>query len=147
MKRYFAYLEKRANGGLLDEGLCDWYDVTLDKPGRANLTPPAITATAHFYQDAVMLAKIAGVLGRVDDAKRFTETAENIRAIYNREFFKPGSPELYGSGSQASLAIPLAMEIAPDDQRDAVLAALLKRSSPAATSARVRSAAAICSRF
>ncbi|MES2920140.1 MAG: family 78 glycoside hydrolase catalytic domain [Verrucomicrobiota bacterium] len=126
MTRYFAYLEKRANGGLLDEGLGDWYDVVLDKPGRANLTPPPITATAHFYQDAVILAKIAGVLGRAEDAKRFTETAEKIREIYNRELFKPGSLELYGTGSQASLAIPLAMGITPPEQRDAVVAALLK---------------------
>jgi alpha-L-rhamnosidase len=126
MKRYFGYLEGKAAGGLLEEGLGDWYDQVLGKPGRAYLTPPAVTATAHYYQNAAVLAKIAGVLDHPDDAKLFAAKAEAIRAVFNRELFKPGTPELYGSGSQTSVALPLALGIAEPAQRDAVLAALLK---------------------
>ncbi|MEY4489157.1 MAG: hypothetical protein RIQ79_1665 [Verrucomicrobiota bacterium] len=126
MKRYFAYLETQAAGGLLAEGLGDWYDITLDKPGRANLTPPPVTATAHFYQDALVLAKIAAVLGRVEDATSFSAKAWAIRTVFNRELFKPGTPELYGSGSQTSLTLPLALDLAEPAARAPVLAALLK---------------------
>ncbi len=126
MARYFAYLESRAAGGLLQEGLGDWYDVTLEKPGRANLTPPAITATAHFYQDAEILAKIAEHLGRADDAKAYRARAAEIRDVFNREFYKPDAPELYGTGSQTSLALPLAFGLAAPEARDRVLAALLR---------------------
>ncbi|HWA28025.1 MAG TPA: family 78 glycoside hydrolase catalytic domain [Lacunisphaera sp.] len=126
MKRYFAYLEGKAAGGLLSEGLGDWYDQVLGKPGRANLTPPAVTATAHYYQDAVTLAKIAAVLGNADDAREFTTKAEAIRATFNRELFKPGTPQLYGSGSQTSLALPLALGIVEPANRAEVQGALLK---------------------
>lgn len=126
MKRYFGYLEGKAAGGLLAEGLGDWYDQKLGTPGRANMTPPPITATAHYFQDAMVLAKVAAVLGRADDAKEFAAKAEAIRTTYNREFFKPGTAEIYGSGSQTSLALPLAMGIAQPADRAAVLAALLK---------------------
>jgi alpha-L-rhamnosidase len=126
MKRYFAYLEGRAAGGLLSEGLGDWYDQELGKSGRANLTPPPITATAHYYQDAVVLAKVAAHLGRAEDAKSFAAKAETIRATYNRELFKPGTPQLYGTGSQTSLALPLAMGIVEPADRAMVQAALLK---------------------
>jgi alpha-L-rhamnosidase len=126
MKRYFAYLEGKAAGGLLAEGLGDWYDQVLGKPGRANLTSPAITATAHYYQNARVLAKVAALLGRTADAQEFETKADAIRATYNRELFKPGTPELYGTGSQTSLILPLAMEIAEPANREAVLAALLK---------------------
>ena len=126
MKRYFAYLESKAGGGLLDEGLGDWYDEVVGTPGRANLTPAPITATAHYYQDAVVLAKVADHLGHVDESRNFAAKAEAIRAIYNRELFKPGTPELYGTGSQTSLALPLAMGIAEPANRAAVTAALLK---------------------
>ncbi len=126
MKRYFAYLETQAAGGLLAEGLGDWYDVTLDKPGRANLTPPPVTATAHLWLDAVTLAKIAAALGRAEEAADFSAKAAAIRTLYNRELFKPGTPELYGSGSQTSLALPLALDLAEPAARPAVLAALLK---------------------
>lgn len=126
MRRYFAYLETRAAGGLLDEGLGDWYDVILEKTGRANLTPPALTATAHFYQDAVTLAKIAAVLGRTDDAAEFRAKAEAIRTTFNRELFHPATPELYGTGSQTSLVLPLALDLAAPENRASVLAALLQ---------------------
>ena len=126
MKRYFAYLEERAGGGLLEEGLGDWYDVTTEKPGRANLTPPAVTATAQFYRDAEVLTKIATVLGHADDAERFRAKADAIRAVFNRELFKPHTPELYGSGSQTSLIMPLVFGLAAPGDRDAVLAALVR---------------------
>jgi alpha-L-rhamnosidase len=124
MKRYFAYLEGRAAGGLLAEGLGDWYDVVVEKPGRANLTPPPVTATAFYYQNAVVLAKIAIVLGRADEAADFAARAEAIRATYNRDLFKPDSPQLYGRGSQTSLALPLAMGLVDPADRERVLSAL-----------------------
>lgn len=126
MARYFSYLESRAAGGVLQEGLGDWYDVTLEKPGRANLTPPAITATAHFYQDAEILAKIAEHLGRAEDAKTYRARAAEIRDAFNREFYKPASPALYGTGSQASLALPLALGLAAPESREAATDALLR---------------------
>jgi len=126
MKRYFAYLENRTEGGLLAEGLGDWYDEVLGNPGRANLTPGPITATAHYFQDATVLAKVAALLGHADEAKEFAAKAETIRTVYNRELFKPGTPEIYGTGSQTSLALPLALGIAEPAQRATVLAALLK---------------------
>lgn len=126
MKRYFGYLEAKAAGGLLAEGLGDWYDQKLGYPGRANLTPPPVTATAHYYQDAVVLAKVAARLGHADDAKQFAARAEAIRATFNRELFKPGTPELYGSGSQTSQALPLAMGLVETGNREAVTAALLR---------------------
>ncbi|HWL14625.1 MAG TPA: family 78 glycoside hydrolase catalytic domain, partial [Opitutus sp.] len=61
MKRYFAWLETRAAGGPLQDGLGDWYDQIPGKPGRAYLTPPALTATAHLYLDAATLARAAEV--------------------------------------------------------------------------------------
>lgn len=126
MKRYFAYLEGKAAGGPLAEGLGDWYDQVLGKPGRAYLTPPPLTATAHYYQNALVLAKTAAVLGRPDEAKEFTAKAGAIRTVFNREFFKPGTTELYGSGSQTSLLLPLALGLVEPADRDAVQAALLR---------------------
>lgn len=125
MKRYFAYLDGKATGGVLEEGLGDWYDITLEKPGRANLTPPALTATAHFFSDAVTLGKIARHLGHEEEAGRFEAKAQEIGASFNRAFFKRGTTEVYGTGSQASLALPLALGLVEPTERAAVLQALL----------------------
>lgn len=127
MKNYYAYLEERAGGGLLDEGLGDWYDVLVEEQGRANLTPPKITATAHLHQNAVVLAKIARVLGRDAEVEEFEGKAAEVRATFNRELYRPDEPELYGTGSQTSLVLPLAMGLVEDDARERVSDELIAR--------------------
>ena len=125
MKRYFSYLESRTHDGLLADGLGDWYDLELPKKGRAGLTPAPITATAFLFEDAQTLARIATVLGRDADAKDFATRAAQIRERYNREFFH-AAPVSYATGSQASLALPLVMGIAPPSEREALVAALAR---------------------
>ncbi len=127
MTRYFAYLEGRAAGGLLTEGLGDWFDHTLGRPGRANLTPARVTATAFLFQNALTLARAAEVLGRTEEAQTYTSKAKAIRAVYNRELFRPASPEIYGTGTQTSLAIPLAMGLVEEADRPLVTAALVEK--------------------
>jgi alpha-L-rhamnosidase len=125
MKRYFAYLESRAKDDVLNEGLGDWYDFIVEKNGRAGLTPPEITATAFYFQDAATLAQIAQVLGQADDAKRFSATAERIARKFNEKFAHPERAS-YGTDSQCSLALPLALNLAPPEQRASVLDTLAK---------------------
>ncbi|HNV02421.1 MAG TPA: family 78 glycoside hydrolase catalytic domain [Vicinamibacterales bacterium] len=126
MKRYAAFLESRARNGILSDGLGDWYDLDLDKPGgAANLTPAPITATAYYWLDVVTLARIAGVLGKPDDERMFREKAAAIRARYLDEFHRPAEPG-YATGSQAALAIPLALGLADSSTEAGVLAALVR---------------------
>jgi hypothetical protein len=126
MKRYFAFLEARAAGGSLQDGLGDWYDVVLGVNKRANLTPGPITATAHLYLDARVLADTATALGRPDEAKQFSQKAEAIAQVFRREFRKMGTPELYGTGSDTSLALALALDLVEPADRAPVSAALVK---------------------
>jgi len=125
MKRYFAFLDGRTRDGLLEDGLGDWYDLNLPKTGRAGLTPAPITATAFLYEDARVLAEIAGVLGKADDAKTFAAKAEKIRERFNREFFHADTGT-YATGSQCSNAMPLVMGIAEPADRGRVLQALVR---------------------
>lgn len=124
MQRYFAFLESRADHDILSDGLGDWYDYELNSGKRANLTPPPITATAFFYEDARTLARTAGLLGRGEDAARYAKRAEEIRRAYIAKFRRADG--LYGTASQASLCIPLAMGLVEERDRPAVLAALIK---------------------
>lgn len=125
MKRYFAHLESRAEDDIVSEGLGDWFDLGPRKPGRAQLTPPPVTASAFYFYDAKLLAQMAGVLGEAADATRFAATAERIRASYNRHFFN-ATNGTYATGSQCANALPLVLGIVEPEQRPAVLAALVK---------------------
>jgi len=125
MRRYFAYLEGRAEDDILSDGLGDWFDLGPRRPpGRSQLTHAPITATAHFFSNATVLSQVAAVLGRPDDAALYTRRAEEIRRRFNDAFFD-AEAGCYGDNSQAANAIPLAMGMVDPEQRSRVLAALL----------------------
>ena len=125
MKRYFAYLDSRAEDDIVSEGLGDWYDLGPKKPGAAQLTPPPVTASAFYYYDAWILSRVAALLDRPAEAKDYAARAARIRASYNRHFFNRATGN-YATGSQCANALPLVLGIVDAEHRDAVLASLLQ---------------------
>lgn len=124
MTRYMEYLATRSDGFVLAEGLGDWYDLgPADRPGAAQLTPPEVTATAIYYADAQTMAKIAELLGKADDASGYRELAHQIRLAWQTRFRNDDGT--YGTRSQCSHALALAMGLARTDDREVVLEALV----------------------
>ncbi len=124
MKRYFAYLESRAEDGILSEGLGDWHDRGPRHISRAELTMSPLTATAFFYKCAGILTQVAEILDHPDDAERYAATAGWIRKRFNEAFYHEKEGH-YASNSQAANAIPLVMGLVEDANRERVLAALV----------------------
>ena len=125
MKRYVAYLAGRAQAGIVDYGLGDWYDIGPKPPGPSQLTPIALTATAIYFEDNQALGKIAARLGREDDARRYTEAAGRIKEAFNRRFFD-AERSVYATGSQTAQAMPLVLGLVPEAHRSRVLEALVR---------------------
>jgi hypothetical protein len=69
MKKYVAYLGTKADGHILSHGLGDWFDYGPKSPGEAQLTPKALTATAIYYYDIILLSKMMELTDHIDDAK------------------------------------------------------------------------------
>jgi alpha-L-rhamnosidase len=127
MKRYFAYLEAQAKEDVVSEGLGDWYDLGPNKPGFAQLTLPPVTATAFYYYDAWILSQAAALLNRPAEAKQYAAHAERVRASYNRRFCRADNGNRsYASGSQCANALPLVLGMVAAQDRDAVLASLVR---------------------
>ena len=125
MQRYLAYLESKADHHIVSFGLGDWYDIGPDRPGKAQLTPIALTATAFYHEDARILARVAALLGKPEEARKYQELADSIRAAFNQRFFDPAKGS-YATGSQCANAIPLAMNLAEPARRVAIIAALVR---------------------
>ena len=124
MKRYADYLGTRRNSdGLINYGLGDWYDLGPAKPGKAQLTPVALTATATYYADLVVLEKTARLLGRADDATAFAALAKDTREAFNHAFYHADRGS-YATGSQTANAMPLVLGLADPAQAPRVLDAL-----------------------
>ena len=51
-------------------------------------TPTKVTSTWYYYHDSLILSKIARILGKSEDAKKYSELSDKIKKAFNREFFK-----------------------------------------------------------
>lgn len=125
MKRYVDYLSTMSTDHIVSHGLGDWYDYHGERAGFSKNTPVPLVATAHYYWDLILLKKAAKMVGEKEDEVYYDHLAEAVKAAFNNRFFDKTTHQ-YGSGSQASNAIPLFFELVVKENREAVLANLVK---------------------
>lgn len=117
-QRYVAYLVGKSDDYILNYGLGDWLDVGHYPMHPAN-TPIPVTATAILYQDLCVMAQMAELLERKEEALQYREQAARCQAAFNRTFFYPLSKN-YATGSQTSNAMPLFLGIVEAEYLDEV---------------------------
>lgn len=106
MKRYLGFLDGLAVDRILNVGLGDWYDIGPKPAWGSQLTPVAFTATAVYFYDYQVMAQMAALLGKQEDAKRFADVSEEIRTAFNQKFYN-AEKGLYSTGSNTTQAMPL----------------------------------------
>jgi hypothetical protein len=120
MKRYLAYLDKKAYDHLLYQGLGDWFDLGPKPPGVSQLTPKGITATALYYYDLDIAGKIATLLGKTQDAAAYKKLSMEVKQAYNKKFFNAETKQ-YGTGSQAANAMSVYVGLVEPQYKTAVV--------------------------
>jgi len=124
MCRYIEYLSGRADNNIVAYGLGDWYDIGPEDPGYSQLTGNGVTATSIYYYDVVLMSKMAAVLGRDDDAARFTALAAEIKKSFNEKYYD-SAHGYYDRNSQTANAMPLYVGLVEEQDRDKVLGSLV----------------------
>lgn len=124
MKRYVDYLERKSQDHILNFGLGDWYDIGPKPPGVSQLTPNSLIATAIFYEDALVLAKTARLLGQNADATRFEALSKQVKDAFNTKFFNPATGT-YSTNSQTANSMPLVLGIVDPANRQSVVEAIV----------------------
>jgi alpha-L-rhamnosidase len=89
-------------------------------------TDKALLATAYFYHDARLMAGYATLLGKPEDAQRFTALADELKTAFNGKFFHADTGQ-YDNGSQTSCVLPLAFGLVPDGQSERVFDHLVRK--------------------
>jgi alpha-L-rhamnosidase len=100
-----------------------WYSLgEWCSPGRSDCPNHDVVNTFYYYYDTWLMSKIAGMLGRQDDALQFAALSDTVRNEFNRRFFNPGT-YTYGSDSvyQTYQLLALIGNLVPEESRDAVL--------------------------
>jgi alpha-L-rhamnosidase len=117
MREYVDLLARKSRDNIIDWGRNDWAPAKTD-------TPADITSTAYYYQDALIVAKIAALLGYTDDVGKYQTIAVGIRHAFNERFFHPDTAS-YGNGSQTSLSCALYQGLVEPGHRSAVFTNLV----------------------
>ncbi len=108
IKRYVDHIDYKYPSGLTDWGLGDWVPVK----SRA---PKELTSTAYYFADALILSKVAGILGEAEDHEKYAALAEKIKTAFNAKFLN-SETGIYGSGMQTELCVPLFWGLVPEDK-------------------------------
>ncbi|MDP8998799.1 MAG: glycoside hydrolase family 78 protein, partial [Myxococcota bacterium] len=119
MQRYLKWLEARytpTNTIIGDAQMGDWGQYQVS-------TPSALVVTAAFYRMADVTAQTAAILGDSANATAYANLAAMIKANFNAKFFNPAT-STYGTGTQASNAIPLFAGLVPSASANNVVGAL-----------------------
>lgn len=106
IKNYVDLLSRRYPNESCDWGLGDWVPIHSSAPVE-------FTSTVFYYQDALILAKAAKILGNKLDAKFYGELAEKIRAAFNSKYLDKATGN-YDRGFQTELSFALYYHLVPE---------------------------------
>lgn len=127
-KRFAGYIRRNSTDGIVRwSHMGDWAapifdnDITSIGGGAVSVvTPTRLVATAFFRYENQLLANMAEVLGRADEAEYYRGEARRIADAFLRAYYDPETKQV-GSGSQGCNTIALYMGIIPEADREAVL--------------------------
>ena len=116
MKTYVDYLTTRAKDHIVDIGLGDWVPAKTE-------TPVPVTSTGYYYVDSLIVSKIAKLLGKNDDARKYAELAGQIRQAFNAKFMQADG--VVANNSQTALSCAIYQGLAGPEQVPAILKQLV----------------------
>lgn len=122
LKKLVDFLSANASGRIISVGLGDHMEPQENGFSHfsARHTPAGLTSTAYYYYHVWILSQIAEVLGKSEDAQRYSALAQDIKEAFNRRFFDSGSNQ-YATGSQTSNALALYLDMVPQEKVPAVV--------------------------
>ncbi len=110
--RWFNLVRAQHPDHIIQKGLSD-HEGLAPAPAPAMVTP-------LYYQSARILARLAAILDRKDEAGEYEALAKGIRDAYVAKFLQKGKG-IYGPGTQASQAFALYSGLVDADERPAAL--------------------------
>jgi len=103
----------------LGDAFNDWLNadtiVMEGWPKKGGSVPPRVLATAFFAHSAEIVSKMAAVIGRAGDAKKYAELSAGIKTAFNKRYVKPDG-RIEGD-TQAGYALALQFDLLPDELR------------------------------
>ncbi|NJN24784.1 MAG: family 78 glycoside hydrolase catalytic domain [Cyclobacteriaceae bacterium] len=111
-----SVMEKSENNLFERGGFGDW--VSVEK------TPPEPIGSAYYYYSTKLLAKMAGVIGKTEEANRLQQLSDDIRLAFNNKHLKENKQ--YWADTQTAYLLPLSFGIPSSEDQPAIVANLVE---------------------
>jgi len=110
MQKWIDYCKETTKGTLLRPatGYGDWLSIQAD-------TPKDVLATAYFAHSTKLVAEIAKVLGKQDDAARYQKLFDDIRKAFNTAYVSADGT--IKGDTQTVYVLALAFDLLPEAMR------------------------------
>lgn len=109
-QRYLRYLATTEDEqGLLRQGLGDWLYYKA-------VTPSDFMVSCYYYYDNILMARMARLLGKEEEAAPYLAKAAQLKAAINSRYFDAEQCS-YSNKTQVSYALPLYMGLVPEEYR------------------------------
>ena len=119
MKAWVGYMEKASKDYLWNTGFHfgDWlfFRPFDDNDGRSAVTDKYMIAQCFFANSVQIMINTAKVLGKNDDAARYTELLKNVKAAFEKEYLTPNGRLI--SGTQTAYVLALNFDMLPENLR------------------------------
>jgi alpha-L-rhamnosidase len=98
----------------------------INSADPARITDGNLIGSAYFYHVLGLMEQFSTLLGKPADAKEYAQLAVRLRGAFNKAYYHPETGR-YSNGSQTSSILPLAMGLAPEEERQKITDALVRR--------------------
>jgi alpha-L-rhamnosidase len=92
----------------------------------AQRTNGELIGTSYFCHILQLMTRYATLVGKPDDAARYTAMAERMKASFNKRFYNASTGQ-YDNGTQTSSILALTFGLTPDDQSGGVFNQLINK--------------------
>ncbi len=132
MQKWIDYMSQFLSHGLMPKDTYgDWCvppeDLKLiNSSDPLRITSSEYIGTAYFYYELTLMRKFAHLLGKEEDAAKYTKTAEGMKSAFNKRFLDPTEIK-YSNNTCTANILALTFDLVPAEYREKIIDKLLQK--------------------
>jgi alpha-L-rhamnosidase len=132
MKKWITHMQMYLKDDLMPRDVYGDWCVPPESPELIHSNDPArktegpVLGSAYYYHLLRLMARNATLLDKEGDAKDFNRLADRVVVAFNKAYFNQPAGR-YSNGSQTSSVLPLAFGMVPEQDRQRVSEALVRK--------------------
>lgn len=132
LKRWIGHMRGFIKDGLMPRDKYGDWCVPPESPRLIHSEDPArktdgvLLGTAYYYEMLRLMQRYAMLLGKNEDAAEYDDLAMTLKSAFVKRFFKPELNQ-FDNGTQTSAILPLAFDMTPQGNREAVFEHLVSK--------------------